>query len=159
MAADRYLRTYLNDHLAGSLAALEIARRAAGHNRDTPTGRVLAEVAEEILEDRRTLERVMTRMGAGKDQLKLLAAWGAERATRLKLNGELMGYSPLARLEEIELLTLGVEGKLLLWRALRAGWTGDPRLRGIDLDELIKRAGAQRRRLERQRLKAVEELA
>ena len=159
MPADRYLATYLNDHLAGSLLGLEIARRAAAHNRDTATGRVLAAVADEILEDRHALERVMARLGAGKDQLKLLAAWGAERASRLKPNGELLGYSPLARLEEIELLTLGVEGKLLLWRALRAGWSGDPRLRGIDLDELIKRASSQRRRLERQRLKAVEELA
>jgi hypothetical protein len=159
MAADRYLHTYLNDHLAGSLLGLEIARRAAGHNRDTTTGRVLAEVATEILEDRRTLQRVMARLGAGRDRLKLLAAWGAERASRLKRNGELLGYSPLARLEEIELLTLGVEGKLLLWRALRTGWSGDPRLRGIDLDDLIKRASSQRRRLERQRLKAVEELA
>jgi hypothetical protein len=159
MAGDRYLSTYLNDHLAGSLAAVEIARRSASHNRGTPTGQVLADVAAEILEDRRALERVMAQLGAGRDQLKQLAAWGAERVSRLKLNGELLGYSPLARLEEIELLSLGVEGKLLLWRALRAGWSDDSRLRGIDLDELIKRASSQRRRLERQRLKAVEELA
>ena len=56
MHPDRYLATYLDDHLAGSLVGLEIARRAAGNNRDTPTGRVLAEIAEEILEHRRVLE-------------------------------------------------------------------------------------------------------
>jgi hypothetical protein len=36
----------------------------------------------------------------------------------LKLNGQLRGYSPLSRLDELELLQIGVAGKRRLWRAL-----------------------------------------
>src|ERR671930_2157738 len=99
----------------------------------------------------------METLDVGKDRLKVLAGWGAERAGRLKLNGRLLGYSPLSRLEEIEALALGVEGKLALWRALRRTHASDPRLADIDLDELIERARSQRRRLERQRVRAADE--
>jgi hypothetical protein len=79
-------------------------------------------------------------------------AWSAEKVGRLKLNGQLTGYSPLSRLEELEILSLGVEGKLAMWRALdRAG------VPEADLEILIKRAQSQRRRLERQRLDAATE--
>jgi hypothetical protein len=65
--------------------------------------------------------------------VKVLLGWGAEKAGRLKLNGELLGYSPLSRLEELEALSLGVEGKLALWTALRRTHGDDPRLRGAEL--------------------------
>jgi hypothetical protein len=80
-----------------------------------------------------------------------------EKAGRLKLNGRLTEYSPLSRLEEIELLALGVAGKLALWQALRDTHGDDARLRGVDLDALVDRARAQRRSLERQRRKAARE--
>ena len=38
-------------------------------------------------------------------------AWSAEKFGRLKLNGQLSGYSPLSRLEELEILALVAEGK------------------------------------------------
>ena len=84
-------------------------------------------------------------------------AWGAEQASRLKLNGSLLGYSPLSRLEELEALSLGVEGKASLWKALRRTHGDDPRLRDVDLAALLERAQSQRRRLERQRVRAADE--
>jgi hypothetical protein len=51
-----------------------------------------------------------------------------------------------------------VEGKLALWRALRHRLGDDPRLRGVDLEGLIQRAGSQARRLERHRLRAAEDV-
>ena len=99
----------------------------------------------------------MRRLSVGHDHLKTALAWGAERAGRLKFNGQLLGYSPLSRLEEIEALSLGVEGKLALWRALRSTQGSDPRLAEVDLDELIDRARSQRRRLERLRTRAADE--
>jgi hypothetical protein len=151
------LAIYLNDHLAGATAACELARRAAANNRANAYGPVLAELADEIREDHEALEDVMRRLGVGRDRLKLIAAWSAEKAGRAKLNGRLLSYSPLSRLEEIELLLLGVQGKLALWRALRLRSGEDPRLRAIDIDALIRRGDSQRRRLERQRLTAADE--
>lgn len=154
---DSRLSIYLNDHLAGSTVGVEMARRSAASNRSTDYGRVLADLAAEIEQDRETLVEIMKRLSLGRDRVKLLVSWGAEKAGRLKLNGQLRGYSPLSRLEELETLSLGVEGKLALWQALRRTHGGDPRLRGIDFDELIQRARSQRRRLERQRRRAAEE--
>jgi hypothetical protein len=151
------LSIYLNDHLAGATAGVSLARRAAANNRSTDYGHVLEAVAGDIEEDRRALVDVMRRLSVGQDRVKLALAWGAEQASRLKPNGELLGYSPLSRLEELEALSLGVEGKLGMWRALRRTHGDDPRLRGVDLDALVERAQSQRRRLERQRARAADE--
>lgn len=151
------LAIYLNDHLAGATIGLELARRAAANNRSTNYGPPLAELAEEIERDRDALLEIMARLSVGRDMLRVLAAWGAEKLGRLKLNGELLGYSPLSRLEELEMLSLGVEGKLALWQTLRRALAGEPRLDGVDLPALIERARAQRRALERTRRRAADE--
>jgi hypothetical protein len=155
--SDDRLSIYLNDHLAGATAAANLARRAASSNEGTVYGPGLDAIANEIEEDRAALLDVMQRLSVGHDHVKIALAWGAEKAGRLKLNGQLLGYSPLSRLEEIEALSLGVEGKLALWRALRSTHGSDPRLAGVALDELIDRAQSQRRRLERQRVRAADE--
>jgi hypothetical protein len=129
------LATYLNDHLAGATLALELARRAAP-----------PELAEEIERDRDALEDVMARLGAGRDRVKPLLAWGAGQAARVKLRGR------LSRLEQLELLRLGIDGKLALWRALEHTHPD-----AADFDPLIARAQSQRRRLERLRLEAAAE--
>jgi hypothetical protein len=154
MADSKYLSTYLQDHLAAAVGGVQLARRIAGSNRGGDYGEPLARIAAEIDEDRHALQDLMKRLGIGGDPFKILAAVGAERVGRLKLNGELLRYSPLSRLEELELLLLGVEGKLALWRALEATMADDPRVPPLDFEELIKRADSQRRRLARLRLRA-----
>ena len=156
LGGDR-LSIYLNDHLAGATMGVNLARRAAGNNRSTSYGPVLDALAEEIEQDRRALLTVMERLSVGPDRLKVALAWGAEKAGRLKLNGELLRYSPLSRLEELEALALGVTGKLALWETLCRTHGADPRLRGVDVEELVDRARSQRRRLERQRVRAADE--
>ncbi|HJS93763.1 MAG TPA: hypothetical protein VJ741_05830 [Solirubrobacteraceae bacterium] len=149
------LAIYLNDHYAGSVAAVQLARRAARSNQGTPYGEVLATLADEIDQDRQSLRLIMQRLGIRADPAKAAVAWSAEKLGRLKLNGRLTGYSPLSRLEELEFLSLGVEGKLGMWRALERGVEhGIPE---AELATLIKRARSQRRRLERQRLDAAPE--
>jgi hypothetical protein len=148
----RYLAVYLQDHLAGATGGLELARRAAGSNEGTPLGDFLERLAAEIEEDRETLKGLMESLEIGQDRIKVGGAWVAEKVGRLKLNGELLRSSPLSRLEELEVLGLGVEGKLALWRTLRQELAED--LQGVDLDALITRARSQRRRIERLRLEA-----
>ena len=148
------LAIYLQDHLAGATAGFELARRLAANNRSNEYGRALAAVAQQVGEDREALIDAMRRLGIGPDRLKNALSWGAEKLGRAKLNGKLVGYSRLGRLEEIELLLLGVQGKLALWRTLRETKGDDDRLAGVDLDALIARADSQRRRLERERVRA-----
>ncbi|MGH2955628.1 MAG: hypothetical protein ACRDL6_01345 [Solirubrobacterales bacterium] len=146
--ADQLLQTYLRDHMAGARAGVELARRAAGSNRDSEYGAALAELSDEIEGDRRTLAELMDRLGVHGNPVKEVGGVLAERLGRLKLNGRLLGYSPLSRLLEIEGLAIGVSGKLELWRSLRAALDSGAALEGIDLDRLIERAESQRARLE-----------
>ena len=99
MADNKYLTIYLNDHFAGSTIGLELAKRARGSNEGTPLGAFLERLVTEIEEDRETLKRLMDEVGAKRDPLKAGGAWAAEKLGRLKLNGQLTGYSPLSRLE------------------------------------------------------------
>jgi len=147
------LAIYLNDHLAGATAGVELARRLRGSNEGDPEfAPMLAEVCAEVEADRETLKAVMDQLGVGQSRLKPLTAVLGERLGRLKLNGQWRGYSPLSRLDELELLQIGVAGKRRLWRALEQTHAGE--LRGFDLDALAERATEQLRRLEALHLKA-----
>ncbi len=149
------LRTYLQDHHAGSTVGLELARRAARSNAESEYGAELAAIADEIEADRDALERVMDQLGVKANPLKDAAGWTAEKLGRLKPNNSLISYSPLSRVVEIEGLVIGVTGKQALWEALRnaVGETLD----GIDFAELSDRAADQRARLEGLRKRASSE--
>lgn len=149
MSDNKYLRIYLNDHLAGAVAGEELAKRCLKNNQGTDLGRFLARLVDEIGEDRRALDRIMDAAGAPRDRAKGAAAWLAEKAGRLKLNGQIRGYSPLSRLVELEGLAIGVEGKLRGWRALQSASVRVPA--DIDLDRLVERAESQAEELETHR--------
>jgi hypothetical protein len=139
----KLLRIYLQDHLAGSTGGLELARRARGANESTPYGEQLATIADDIEADRRSLESLMDDLGFGADRVKNLAFWAGEKAGRLKLNGQLSGYSPLSRMIEIEGLLTGVNAKLSLWRTLRELAETEPELDGARIGRLAERAEQQ----------------
>jgi hypothetical protein len=151
------LAIYLNDHLAGATAGRELARRAAAKNRSGPYGEFLAGLAAEIEEDRQSLLEIMRTLGVGVDRLKQTVGWGAEKLGRLKLNGRLLGYSPLSRVVELEGLSLGVRGKLAMWLTLKQLESDEPRLSPAALDELVLRAEGQLTRLEIHRQRATAE--
>ena len=125
---EKYLRIYMQDHLAGSTAGLELARRTSGSNEGTEYGAPLARIADEIESDRRMLQGIMQDLGFGGDRLKNAGAWALEKAGRLKMNGELTSYSPLSRVVELEGLLTGITGKWGLWAALLEVAPHEPRL-------------------------------
>ena len=148
------LGIYLNDHLAGSTLGVELARRTAGANEGTPYAEFLDKLATEIEEDRDALLRAMKNHGTDPDQLKRGFAWLGEKAGRLKLNGQITGYSPLSRVTELEGLIIGVTGKQQLWRALRLLEPDERPLEAAELDDLIQRAERQRDGLMEQHARA-----
>jgi hypothetical protein len=154
---EKFLRIYLQDHLAGSTAGLELARRTRGANEGTEYGTPLAKIADEIEADRRQLEGIIDDLGFGGDRLKNAAAWGLEKAGRLKLNGQLTGYSPLSRVVELEGLLSGITGKKALWVALLELAPSEPRLDAELLGRLRDRAEEQRATVEELREKAARE--
>jgi hypothetical protein len=133
---------------------LELAKRAAAANEGSELGDFLEQLANEIEGERDDLRSIMGHLGVGENKVKVPLAWAAEKVGRLKPNGQITGYSPLSRLIELEGLSLGVAGKLALWRALAA--TRDE-LSSFNLDGLIDQARRQREALEKHRLAAAQE--
>jgi cell division protein FtsB len=137
------LEIYLNDHLAGATGGVELARRLRASNRDDAVfGETLSRVCAEIEADRTVLEQVIEGLGYSRSKVKPAAAWVAEKLGRLKLNGQLRGYSPLSRLIELEGLLIGITGKIGLWQTLAELGTGEEL--DADLEQLTARAAAQR---------------
>lgn len=143
----KLLAIYLNDHLAGSALGVELCRRLLSSNsEESELSQPLAELCEEIEVDRETLVRLMDQLGIRRSMVKPAAAWAAEKLGRFKLNGQLTGYSPLSRLVEIELLAIGITGKMQMWRALER--TLGASQSGFDFGQLAERAIRQRDRTE-----------
>jgi len=154
---EKYLRIYMQDHLAGSTAGLELARRARGSNRGSEYGPPLERIAAEIEADRRQLQGIMEDLGFGADRLKNAVFWAGEKAGRLKLNGELTKYSPLSRVVELEGLLTGITGKWGLWVTLLEIAPSEPRLDAALLERLKGRAEEQRATVEQLRENAARE--
>jgi hypothetical protein len=152
------LGIYLNDHLAGATGGVGLAHRMAGSHHDPAQRVTLQCLAADIAHDRRALLELMAVLGLPVRHYKLSAAWAAEKAARLKLNGRLLGRSPLSSLEELEMLRLGVEGKAAGWRTLRTLGGTDTRLNRDGLDELMARAREQADLLEELRIRAAAHL-
>jgi hypothetical protein len=151
------LAVYLNDHLAGSTGGVELARRLASAERTWSGGAELSRVAGEIAEDRAALRRIMSRLGVSPSLPKTWLAWLGERAGRLKPNRRVLGRSPLSRVIELELMRLGVEGKLAGWHTLLTIAEDEPRLQVDELAELAARATEQSATLETLRIQAAKE--
>ncbi|MEU9045273.1 MULTISPECIES: hypothetical protein [unclassified Kitasatospora] len=122
---ERLLALYLNDHLAGSYAGAALAHRIAREHQAEPAASELRALAQEITEDRDELVHLMRALGARPRWRRMLMGAAVEKAGRLKLNGRLVHRSPLSDLLELEAMRSGVQGKLALWRALRAATTDD----------------------------------
>ena len=152
-----FLRIYMNDQLALGVLWREVAKRSARNNRGTETGAAIARVARGIEEDVATFERIMERLDVPRSAAKPAAATALERVGRLKPNGRLRGYSPLARFAEFDFLAMGIEGKKILWANLRDLAGLAERLPDVDFDHLIERAERQRAELEAARASAGKE--
>lgn len=139
----RLLEIYLADHWAGAGAGTNLAWRLAGNNSRTRWAQSLDEVATRIEEDDQTLEEMRDSLGISGGTWKRSLAQAGERLSRLKLNGRLIGYSPLSRVVETEALIAGVSAKRLLWTALAAAVADEPVLATYDLAGLEQRADEQ----------------
>ena len=154
---DETLSTYLNDHLAGSVGAIEMVERAITENAGNLLGRRLEEILKEIRKDQAVVQDLIERVGSKENPLKKAGAWLTEKVGRVKLGGT-DDPGELARLEVLETLAMGIQGKRALWRALRVVVNKHPVLHDLDLDLLERRAVEQHDRVEEWRLEAAREV-
>jgi hypothetical protein len=149
-----YLRTYLNDHLAGSLVAIDLLEQLEATYTDTGLASFFAELRRDISADRKELRRLINSLGVTESRPRKVSAWLTGKVTELKLRLDDSARGPLRLLESLEVLGLGIHGKLALWGALGAAADSSPALQGLDYGRLAPRAEKQRSRVEVVRLEA-----
>jgi hypothetical protein len=149
------LDSYLNDHLAGSVSALELIEHWAHLHGGKPLGAFFSEIEAEVRADQNTLRNVMNSLGIKESAVRKAGAWVAEKVGRARLT--IAGAEPdsLGLVLTLEGLILGIVGKKLLWRALAAA--NLLQLSGYDFEGLRRRAEQQIEQIEAQRVRAVRE--
>ena len=147
--ADQGLDTYLNDHHAGATAGVNLARMAADEHQQHEHGPFFNELAHEIKTDHDTLEALMEKLGTDKSASKSALAEVGSKLMAPKFTGT---EDELNAFVTCETLSIGVEGKLCMWKALKCVEGAYPAFEDFDLDELMARAQSQRDRIEAKRL-------
>lgn len=149
------LDSYLNDHLAGSVGALELIEHSAHQYHSEPLGDFFSDLQTDIRADQDTLRDLMHGLAIDESNVRKAGAWAAEKAgrARLMIAGDERGGQGL--LLTLEGLIMGVAGKKLMWRALAAAYL--PQLSGYDFKELERRAEQQIERIEIERIRAAQQ--
>lgn len=147
-----HLATYLNDHLAGSFIAVEILEHLESEATDLIQD--LGALKAEIEADRRQLKELLDRLGISESRVRKVTSWIAEQVTEAKFEADDESRGTLRRLERLEALALGIDGKSALWQALKAAAELAPELRQMDYEQLVQRAQQQRSRVEMLRVQA-----
>ena len=151
---DTLLRIYLNDHLAICAAERGVARRCRTSNEGTELAEFLETFISDVDEARDVIADVLGAVGGQVSSFKQGAVAVGERFGRLKLNGQLTGYSDLSRVTELQALSATADERRALWQNLVVVAQTDTRLSGFSFDPLIQTATRQRERLEAFRLEA-----
>jgi hypothetical protein len=149
------LKSYLNDHLAGSVSALELLEHWAHVHKDKVLGSFFRDIETEIRADQKTLQGAMHRLNIEESNVRQAGAWAAEKIGRARLS--MAGNQPgsLGLVLMLEGLIMGVTGKKLMWLALAA--SNFPQLSGYNFKELERRAEQQIKRIETERTHAVQQ--
>ena len=147
------LDSYLNDHLAGSVSALELLAHWAEAHKGEPLGNFFLEIEREIKADQDKLRDVMRVLGVEESKVRKASAWAAEKIGRVRLI--IAGDEPgsLGLILTLEGLIMGVTGKKGMWGALAA--TNLPLLKSYNLEQLQLRAEQQVERIEAKRISVV----
>ena len=147
------LDSYLNDHLAGSISALELIAHWEEVHKGESLGSFFVETEREIEADQDMLRDVMRTLGVEESKVRQAGAWAAEKVgrARLMIAGDEQGS--LGLVLTLEGLIMGVTGKKLMWRAVAAAKL--PRLKSYNFEQLQRRAEQQVERIEAERISAV----
>lgn len=147
------IETYLTDHLAGADAALDLLA-ALAEEHESELARFFRDLHSEVAADRAQLEQLIADLGFERSRLRSAGARLAGKLTRPKLTGGDDRDGAFHRLEALDALQTGIEGKRALWLALSAAAEHDPRLARLDYAGLAERAAAQRERVNARRPEA-----
>jgi hypothetical protein len=145
------LDTYLNDHIAGATAGTNLAKMAAEEHQTDEHGPFFSEIYSEIQADFDTLTQLASALGVDESASKTALA---------EIGSKMMGPKFTAGDDDelnafitLETLSIGVEGKVCMWKALKTVAGDYAAFDNFDIDGLLARAEGQREKIEAQRQK------
>ena len=144
----RALIAYLRDHLGGSDVAIRVVHRLCSMYDGTEEGRLFRRLSKELGEDRSVVKALLMRLGASEQSLKRLAGHASGAVLSVAAGG---APGDLSLLRTLEALSIGVQGKRCLWRALQDVHPVSSSLRGMDFVELEAKAVRQWEDIEERR--------
>ncbi len=145
------IEIYLNDHLAGATAGVDLVKSAAERH-DGEMGEFFQQLADEISADYNTLSSLMATMNARGSGVKEVFAKAGSEIADSKFSGDSANDPDFGTFLTLETLSIGVEGKLCMWKALKIVEDNHAELKSTNIDKLVERAQSQRDRLEGKRL-------
>jgi hypothetical protein len=149
---DDNLATYLNDHLAGAVMALELLDQLVTAHSRSELGDFFHQLHSDIAADRDELRGLMERLEISESGTRKASAWLAEKITQLKLKFDDPKGGSFRLFESLEALSLGIEGKRSLWITLMTVSAKSTSLEILDYERLRDRAQEQRDRVDKLRL-------
>ncbi len=145
------LETYLNDHIAGATAGTNLAKMAAEEHQTDEHGPFFSEIYAAIEADFGTLKELASALGVDES---------AGKAALAELGSKMMGPKftggeddELNAFVTLETLSIGIEGKVCMWKALKTVESEYAAFEQFNIDELLASAVSQREKIEAQRQK------
>ena len=155
---DENLTTYLKDHYAGSVGALELL----DHLIETFEGKRLEQffksLRKEIDADQGTLQKLIKKLGTRESAVRKAGAWVAEKLARMKVRVNDSEKDQMGLFNALEALLIGITGKEALWSALEAASENVVSLGGVDYARLQQRAREQCDLVNARRLESAREV-
>jgi hypothetical protein len=111
------LAAYLREHLSGADAAIHLVARLEAMFDGRRDGALFASLHQQLLEDRAVVTTLLQELGMSALSIKRLAGHVTGNVVALAMNG---GRGDVSLFRIVEALSIGVQGKRCLWRALQA---------------------------------------
>jgi hypothetical protein len=134
------LIAYLRDHLSGADMAIRTVHRLRSAHAGAEDGALFRWLSSEFEEDRFSVSSLLTELGASGRSMKRVASNASGAALSITAGGE---PGDLSLLRTLEALSVGVQGKRCLWRALQSVRSLRSTADGMSFVELEKKAVRQ----------------
>jgi hypothetical protein len=151
--SDNNLAQYLDNHLAGSVAGIELVKTMISEQRGTSLSIFLEKLLQELQEDQDVVRRALKELGQKESKVKGMGAWTLEKLAFSPLTG-LADNSDLRPVVELEAILLATLGRCGMWLLLERFHHRYPCLAFTDFGLLRQRADRQAEELERYRQEA-----
>jgi hypothetical protein len=110
------LIVYLRDHLSGSEVAIRVVHRLASTHQNADDRTLFRRLAKEFEEDRSVVRGLLAQVGASARSIKRAGGFASGVVLSVTAGGE---PGDLSLLRTLEALSIGVQGKRCMWRALQ----------------------------------------